>query len=199
MKHLTLLLIISCITLQNIHSQSKDFDFDKKYDELLEQLSKENWKESFSLSQFLLKNIENDTSKIYACGVIRYMNILSASGLMYKQELSKTDALKKVEDHKNKLLVLPGHPVQEKGNLNCIKYIEDKPNTLFVCQTNQDGTNLFSFDYATIKLGITKDQILQHQGINAVIAGILDTISVEGSLLPRFKTHLKDATIEFEK
>jgi hypothetical protein len=124
---------------------------------------------------------------------------MSVAGLLNNQKLTKNDALSKVIDFKGKVVVLATHPVFEKPNLNCIKYHDKTPNTLYVCQTNRNGTQIFSFEYAVIKKGITKDFILQKQGKNGAIAGILDNISVEGNILPRFRIQLVDAKIDFDE
>jgi hypothetical protein len=198
MKQAFILLFAFLSFTIGVYAQEQTDTFDQYYSELLDNLSKEDWEQSYSLSQSLLKSIERDTSRLHMTGVIRYMHLISIAGLMNGQQMTMKEAIQKGERFKNKFVVLPGHTVKEGCPLNCISYADESPNTLFVCQTNQAGTQIFSFEYALIKKGITKEELMQNQDKNGEISGIVETIDVEGNMFPRFRIHLKDAKIEYK-
>jgi hypothetical protein len=167
-------------------SYSQEIDFEKKYNELLENLSSENWSKSEKLSKVLLAYAETIDSMQTEKKVLRYIYIYSTAGLLSERKLSKEEALKKVISLKGKEMRMPSHPFNSKCYVNCTHLVDEEPHTFFSGVNNSKGTQIFSFEYVKIKDRIkeTKDQ-LEGKYIN--LSGELNEITVEGNLYPRFK------------
>ncbi|ESU19855.1 hypothetical protein FEDK69T_31120 [Flavobacterium enshiense DK69] len=171
-------------------------NFENKFSQLLENLGKENWKDSEKLCSDLLEFTEPipelDTEK----KVLRYMFIYSTAGLLNEKKLSKEEALKRTIHLKDKQMIMPAHPFKSNCFVNCTQITDEDKNTFFSGVNNSKGTQIFSFEYVNIKNGIkeTKDQL---EGKFIVLKGTLNEISVDGNILPRFKLKFIEGEYDF--
>ena len=81
---------------------------------------------------------------------------------------------------------MPAHPFNSKCFVNCTHFKDDEENTFFTGVNNAKGTNIMSFEYVKIETGI-KESESELEGKYISLKGVLNEISVEGNMLPRFK------------
>lgn|GEM_PF-1120794 len=159
--------------------------FEDKYNLLMENLSKEDWVKSEILTNELLQIAESIDSMQTEKKVLRYIYIYSTAGLLNEKKLSKIEALKKIEFLKSKEMIMPAHPFNSNCYVNCTHLNEEEPNTFFSGVNNAQGTQIFSFEYVKIENGI-KETKSELEGKYIVLKGILNEMTVEGNILPRF-------------
>lgn len=128
--------------------------------------------------------------------ILRYMYILSESGLMDLGKVDKPEALKKVIGFVGKPILLPGHPVSVKQKFNSITSASNGADTLFVTATNQKGTSIFAFEYIVLKTKWTEADLNANNGKVWRLGGILKSITVEGNIFKRFKLMINEGTAE---
>ncbi|MGZ3823264.1 MAG: hypothetical protein ACXVB6_21905, partial [Mucilaginibacter sp.] len=87
--------------------------------------------------------------------------------------------------------ILPGHRVSLKGGLNTIKMANEKPDTLFVTETNRKGTDIFDFDYIVLDDKWSVEDFKNREGELYSLGGMVKSIAVEGHILPRFKIFIE--------
>lgn len=188
--------IIFFLTIANSFSQqiSKE-NFETNFNNLLENLNKENWKASEKICSDLLFFVEPINEMETEKKVLRYIKIYSVAGLLNDKVITKEEALEKTEYLKSKEMIMPAHPFNSKCYVNCTHLNENEENTFFSGVNNQKGTQIFSFEYVKIKDKIkeTKEEL---EGKLIVLKGKLDEITIEGNMLPRFK--LKFINGEYE-
>lgn len=179
-------LLIICLLFCSVLSYSQKFSFKDEYNSLIDSLSSENWAASEKLCNKLLSYGEPIDSLQYEVMVLRYVYIYSVAGLMNDNKLSQNGALNRVKHLKGKEMIMPTHPFKRNCYVNCTNLLTDKPNTFFTTVNNSDGTKIFSFEYVTVETGVN-ESAAQLEGKLVTLKGILDSISVEGNLYPRFK------------
>jgi len=123
--------------------------------------------------------------------VLRYMYIFSVSGLMNEGLLTKDQALQNIKFLEGKDMILASHPFHLNCTLNCTQISEDRKDTFRTCVTNNDGTQIFSFEYIEIKDGI-KETVDQLEGKIIHIKANLSEVSVEGTILPIFRLNFSN-------
>lgn len=187
MKHLYFLFIF----FVSFGTYSQETDFEKQFTLLLSRLESENWTESEKISKELLEFTSNKIDLKNEEKVLRYMFLISTSGLMNEGKITQDKALKNVLFLKNKEMILASHPFHTQCRLNCTKIAEDKKDTFYNCVTNNTGTQIFSFEYIEIKGGI-KETVTELEGKSVHIKATLKDILVEGNILPRFKLNFID-------
>lgn len=180
----------------SIYCQEQSPTTDKEWNDLIEYLSKEDYKQAVKLVKPMLDKsvkakIENDEPAI-----LRYIYITCVASLMNSREYSKDEALKIVKDYEGEFLIMPGRDIITKNcNFNCIKMDEEKENTIFVTSANNNGTEIFSFERYEIEKGITAEELEKDEGKIATVVGKLESIEVEGFAFPRFRISVKAAMI----
>lgn len=165
---------------------SAQIQFEENYDRLLENLSNENWIKAEKLAKRLLDFAESVDSMQIERKVLRYIYIYATAGLLNEKKLTKHEALEKVLFLKSKEMMMPSHPFNKNCNINCTHISEEDKNTFFTGVNNQAGTQIFCFEYVQIENGISESET-DLEGKNISLQGILNEISVEGNMLPRFK------------
>lgn len=186
MRQKALTLIILFLTI-NCYSQNiTKENFESNFNSLLENLNTENWENAEKVCTNLLKYAEPIKSMETEKEVLRYIKIYSVAGLLNEKKITKTEALGKTEYLNGKKMIMPAHPFNSKCYVNCTHLNEDEENTFFTGVNNQNGTQIFSFEYVKIK-GKIKETKEELEGKLIVLKGILNEISVEGNMLPRFK------------
>ena len=183
----------------SIFSQEQSPTTDKEWNDLIEYLSKENYKEANKLVKPMLDKtvkakIENDEPAI-----LRYMHLMCVAALMNSKEYSKEEALKIVKEYEGEFLIMPGRDILTKNcNFNCIKMDSEKENTIHVSSANKKGTEIYSFERYEIKEGITEEELKKNEGKIATIGGKLESIEVEGFAFQRLRINVKEAMIFIE-
>lgn len=169
---------------------------DQKWDSLIKSLEAEDWVPANQISESLLKGIPTAEQNGNRAAALRYMYILSESGLMDLGKVTKPEALKKVIGFAGKPILLPGHPVSVKQASNSILSASNGPDTLFINATNRRGTSIFAFEYIVLKTKWTEADLNANVGKVWRLGGILKSITVEGNMFKRFKLMIDEATAE---
>jgi len=184
------LLFFTVVKAQSPITESKEFN------DLITSLQNEDWQNANKLSLTCLKKVpENDKDNADAA-LLRYMFIYSEAGLMNDQKVSKSQALKNIINFKGQLIILPGHPVALKYALNTIQLVNNKTDSLFITATNRNGTDIFSFEYVILKDKWPIDDFKNQDGKAYRLAGIIQSLSVEGNMLPRFRIIIDQGTYQ---
>lgn len=178
----------------SIYSQEQSPTTDKEWNDLIEYLTKEDYKKAVKLVKPMLDKAVNVKIENDEPAILRYMHIMCVASLMNSREYSKDEALKIVKDYEGEFLIMPGRDIITKNcNLNCIKMDEEKENTIFVTSANNSGTEIFSFERYEIEKGISAEELEKDEGKIATVRGKLESIEVEGFALPRFRMIVKEA------
>ena len=182
----SLLVCIFCV--HNAYPQSPDSD--KAYEQLLTSLGKEDWAAADKTCLQLLESAANTDAMQRRQKVLRYMHIFATAGLLNEKKLTQQQALKKVAYLKGKEVIMPAHPFRRNCYVNCTQFAEEA-NTFFTGANNTAGTQIFAFEYVTIKSGIkeTKEEL---EGKLIELSGVLSDVVVQGNILPRFKLTVRD-------
>ncbi len=178
---LTFLLFVFCGYSQDITDDS----FKSNYNNLLEELTNENWTKSDEICTKLLSFTEEKDSLETENMVLRYMKIYCVAGLLNEKKITKDEAFKKTEFLKNKEMIMPAHPFNPNGYVNSTHFYSEEKDTFFSGVNNQAGTQIFSFEYVKIKNGI-KETEKELTGKSIALKGKLSEISVAGNMFPRF-------------
>ena len=195
-------LIIILLILGNSFStycQDQSLTTDKEWNDLIEYLSKEDFKEANKLVKPMLDKLANAKVENDEPSILRYIHIVCVSALMNSQEYTKDEALQIAKEYEGEFLIMPGREIiMNNCNFNCIKMDEEKENTIFVTSTNSSGTEIFGFERYKIENGITTEELEKNEGKIATVGGKLENIEVEGFALPRFRITVKEAMIIIE-
>lgn len=124
------------------------------------------------------------------------MFIYSEAGLLNDQKVSKSQALKNIINFKGQLIILPGHPVALRYALNTIQLVNNKTDSLFITATNRKGTDIFCFEYVILKDKWPIDDFKNQDGKAYRLAGIIQSLNVEGNMLPRFRIIIDQGTYQ---
>jgi hypothetical protein len=188
---LAILFTVSCL---GIRAQS--LTDDQKWDSLISSLETEDWVPANQLSLSLLNSIPATEVNGNQAAVLRYMYILSESGLMDLGKVTKEEALKQVIGFVGKPILLPGHPVSVKQAFNSITSASNGADTLFVTAANRKATSIFAFEYIVLKNKWTDTDLSANAGKIWRLGGILKSIKVEGNMFKRFKLLIDEGTAE---
>jgi hypothetical protein len=188
------LLFAALIFLSFSVARAQSADDDQKWSSLISSLEAEDWPTANKLSQSLLNSIPQADINGNQAAALRYMYILSESGLMDLGTVTKPEAFKKVIGFVGKPILLPGHPIAIKQAFNSITKTENGTDTLFVTATNRKATSIFAFEYIVLKNKWTEADLNANNGKVWRLGGILKSISVEGNMFKRFKLMIDEGT-----
>jgi hypothetical protein len=194
-----ILLILIVLFSTNCFSQSvSKIKFEKQYENIINNLENENWKKAFKSTSKLVSKIEKDSIYRYETKVLKYILIYSTAGMLNEKELTKDQALSQVKNLKGATMVMPAHPFNSNCYVNCTQLSDERPNTFFSGVNNGKGTQIFSFEYIKIENGIseTREEL---EGKFIILQGVLNEISVEGNIFPRFKLEFNLGKYEIYK
>jgi hypothetical protein len=185
MKKIVLFALLIFAFLSNAGAQS--FTHTESWKKLISALQNENWQAANTLSLSVLNKIPKSEQDGAGAALVRYMYIFSEAGLMNLNKVTKTEALKKVIKFKGHMVILPSHPVSLKNDFNSIRKSENKTDTLFITSTNKAATSIFSFEYIALTDKWPDDDFKNSVGKMYRLGGMLRSITVEGSMFPRFR------------
>jgi hypothetical protein len=167
-------------------AQAQSKTVPEKYQQLIELLGKEQWGQAEKNCKELLNRTETvDSFEMYTL-TARYIHIFITAAQMNEKKLTQAAALARVKYLKGKEMVMPSHPFGSNCRENCTTINDKDKNSFFTIQNNEKGTQIFSFEYVKIDRGITESKE-ELEGRQILLKGVLDEISVEGKMLPRFK------------
>ena len=164
-----------------------------EWTQLLNALQNENWQEANDLSNQCLKKAMIAEPEDNMPAVLRYMVILSESGLMNDGKISQEKALSDVKGFEGKPIVLPGHPITAKLAFNSVNMVNGKTDSLYVPAGNKNKTEIFAFEYIALSEKWPVEDFKASVGKVCRLSGTLSSITVEGHLLPRFRIIINDA------
>jgi hypothetical protein len=111
-------------------------------------LQKEDFKGAFEKTNQLLSTTQNDASDLR--GMITYMNIFSAAGMVTKDQMTHEEFKKNAEHFVGQRLVMSGHPVIDstaKG-FNSLQFVyKDNEIEGMTITANNAKTNILCFEY----------------------------------------------------
>ncbi len=177
---------------------AQSLNFDLEYDMLLQNLESENWADAYKRSRKLLEFAEKNDKLDQERKVLRYIQIFSSAGLLNEKIISKEEALKRVDRMKGLVMAMPAHLFRKDCHVNCTWFTEQIPNTFFTGVNNAKGTQIFAFEYVTIKDRI-RETSEDLEGKYVILEGVLNEAAVEGNILPRYKLKFIDGTYEVVK
>ncbi|MEO4004723.1 hypothetical protein [Flavobacterium sp. CAU 1735] len=196
MKRYCLLLLLFTYSFSGYSQTITAENFETNFDTLLANLDKENWEVTEKLSSDLLRYADPKPDRNLEAKGLRYMYIYSIAGLLNEKKLSKEKALEKIKPLKGKEMILRVLPFNSNCYINCVHLDKDRKDTFFSGVNNTAGTQIFSFEYVTIKNGISETEA-ELEGKYISLRGKLNEIFVEGITLPRFKLFFTEGTYEF--
>jgi len=185
MKRLMISLCLVFATLANVSAQS--LMESKEWRDLIKNLQDENWKAANTKSLELLNKMPDADPNDPTAALLRTMYIHSEAGLLNANKVTQDEAIKAVKGFTGKLIILPGHPVALKWALNTIQMVSEKTDTLFVAETNREGTDIFAFEDIILDNKWSIEDFKARDGQLYSLGGIIKSIAVEGHILPRFK------------
>lgn len=187
MKYLLSILLIFYSSI----SFGQNNRIDSTYSQLIDSLNAESWSSSEKICKNLLDYTETIDSLAGETMVLRYIYIYTNAGLLNEKKITQTEALNKVKYLKGKEMIMPSHPFNSNCYVNCTQLSSEDKNTFFTAVNNDAGTQIFAFEYVTIKDGIqeTKEAL---EGNFITLKGVLNEVTVEGNMFPRFKLKFKD-------
>jgi hypothetical protein len=190
MKYIiSILLLLVCLASAKAQSITET----KDWADMITSLQNENWQNANKLSIVCLKMVRKGAEEDFEASLLRYIFIYSEAGLMNLNKVSQAEALKAVKDFAGHQIVLPAHPVTLKNAFNSIEMKNDSTtDTLSICATNSAATDIFSFEYITMKEKWPIQDFKNAAGKNYRLSGLLKLISVEGHMFPRFRIIIDD-------
>ncbi|MDJ1471811.1 hypothetical protein QNI19_29785 [Cytophagaceae bacterium DM2B3-1] len=195
MKKLLFLLIWlpQLLIAQEIKSITSD-----EWNQLVDYLDQEQWEEASKTSFGYLNRLSKEEQELDQAAMLRYMYLLSQSGMMNDRKLSKDEAFKNVKEFKGKTLILPGHPLETKQGFNVIHPANNRADTLMITQSNHKATNILCFEYVILENKLSMAEFEMLKGKIGRVKGKLKSIHVHGNFLPRFQLFITKATMEVE-
>jgi len=189
MKKIILFFFFIMAAISNAGAQS--LMESQQWRDLIDDLQNENWQEANTKSLTLLNKMPNPVADDVTAALLRTMYIHSEAGLMNEGKVTQEQAINAVNGFVGKLIILPAHTVGSKGNLNTIKMMNQKTDTLYVAETNRMGTDIFAFVHVILNDKWSVEDFKSRDGQFYSLGGYIKTISVEGHILPRFRIFLE--------
>jgi hypothetical protein len=192
MKNLACLLLLSLLCAW---AKAQSVTDSPEWKKLILSLENENWADANQLSLQCLQEVPASEKEDALGSMLRYMVIYSESGLMNMGTVTQEQAIDKVKQYVGHNLLLPAHPLTLKFAFNSIEMNDDKStDTLVVCASNRQATNIHCFDYVVLKDKWPEDDFKKNVGKMFRLGGKLESIKAEGHMVQRFKLIIDDAT-----
>jgi hypothetical protein len=139
-------------------------------------LQREDFKGAFEKTNQLLSSTQNDSSDIR--GIVTYMNIFSAAGMVSTNQMTHDEYSKNVNRHIGQRLVMPAHPCIDSAALgyNSLKFVMHNGILKGMTITaNQSKTTILFFEYFVYKEPVNPSRYI---GKNVRCGGILESVEV---------------------
>ena len=156
-------------------------------------LQKENFRGSFEKTSQLLNSTQNDSSDLR--GIITYMNIYSAAGMVTLDQMSHADFLKNANQFIGQRLVMSAHPCIDSSSngFNSLQFVSaDGELKGMTITANNKKTNILCFEYFKYAEPINPVELI---GKNIRCGGTLDSVEVNpnNSKIWISKLHINNA------
>lgn len=172
MRKLILILIISFATTISVFGQSISHE---DFQNLISLMQKEDFKTAYQKTSELLTSTPYDDSD--ERGLITYMNISSATGLVALGEITYDKFIDSTKKFIGQHIVMPSHPCisPSDNGFNSIKFVPNDDGELEgrTITTNRKGINILSFEYFRYAKPINVDETV---GKNIRSGGTLESI-----------------------
>ena len=148
----------------------------EEFKALLPLIQKEDYSNAFKKTNQLLSSTTNDSSEMR--GIVTYMNIFSAAGMVVANKMTHADFLKNAKKYIGQQLIMSGHPCLDSmgTSLNTLKFFSRNGQLQGItASTDVKATYIFCYEvfkYATPV--IPKDLI----GQTVRCGGILESVEV---------------------
>jgi len=139
-------------------------------------LQKEDYKSAFEKSTQLLMTKGNDSSDIR--GIVTYMNIFSAAGMVTLDQMTHADFLKNSNKYIGQYIVMSAHPCVDssKQGFNTLKFVtQDGEIQGSTTSSNNAKTNILCFEYFKYAESIAPSEFI---GKNVRCGGTLKSVEV---------------------
>ncbi len=178
-------------------AQEKPSLTDDDWNKLFKNLDNENWDSANKETSLFLKRYTGVNINDRDAEKLRYMFIISESGLLNEQKIDKQAALDSVKEFTGLKIVLPGRPLSMKHGLNSIIPYNNSTDTLFITATNKIETQIFCFEYIVPTKEIPMVEFKRTIGWIGTSEGVLSNIKLEGQPVSRYKLYISDAAMNF--
>jgi hypothetical protein len=154
-------------------------------------LQKEDFKAAFEKTSELLQAAPNDSSNLH--GIILYMNIYSAAGLVTKDQMTAKDFSENANKYIGQRIVMSAHPCIDSSahGYNSLQFGThfDKFQGMTI-SANNTGTNILCFEYFDYKDPISPADYI---GKNVRCGGILTSVETSESKIWISRLHVSYA------
>lgn len=139
-------------------------------------LQKEDFKGAFEKTSQLLSSTQNDSSDLR--GIVTYMNIFSAAGMVTLDQMTHDDFLKCANKYVGQRLVMSAHPCIDSSSkgYNSLQFVTtDGELKGMTITANNKKTNILCFEYFKYADGINPAELI---GKNIRCGGTLASVEV---------------------
>ena len=183
-------LIFSLITATTSFGQVITYD---DFRSVIPFIQKEDFKGAFDETSQLLSSTQNDSSDLR--GIVTYMNIFSAAGMVSVNQMTHADFLKNANKFIGQRLVMSAHPCIDSASraFNALKF-ETKDGKIqgTTTSTNSTNTSILCFEYFKYPDPINPSEFI---GKNVRCGGTLASVEVNpnGSTVWISRLHIENA------
>jgi len=139
-------------------------------------LQKEDFKGAFEKTNQLLNSTQNDSSDLR--GIVTYMNIFSAAGMITLEQMTHEDFLKNANKYIGQTLVMSAHPCIDSSvqGYNSLKFVtQDGQLQGMTITANNTKTSILCFEYFKYSEPINPADLI---GKNVRCGGTLESVEV---------------------
>jgi len=139
-------------------------------------LQKEDFKGAFEKTSQLLSSTQNDSSDLR--GIVTYMNIFSAAGMVSLDQMTHADLLKNANKFVGQRLVMSAHPCIDSSSkgYNSLQFVtKDGQLQGMTITANNKKTNILCFEYFNYADPINPSALI---GKNVRCGGTLSSVEV---------------------
>jgi len=139
-------------------------------------LQKEDFKGAFEKTSQLLSSTKNDSSDLR--GIVTYMNIFSAAGMVSLDQMTHADLLKNANKFVGQRLVMSAHPCIDSSSkgYNSLQFVtKDEQLQGMTITANNQKTNILCFEYFKYADPINPSALI---GKNVRCGGTLSSVEV---------------------
>jgi hypothetical protein len=169
-------LLCSFIIGTTIYGQVVTYD---DFRSVIPYLQKEDFKSAFKKTNQLLNSTQNDSSDLR--GIVTYMNIFSAAGMVSNRQMSYDDFSKNANKYIGQYVVMSGHPCIDsaKNGFNSLQFVtKDGVLQGMTISANGKGTSILCFEYFTFANPVNPDDYI---GKSVRCGGILTSVEVNSN------------------
>lgn len=166
-------LILSFAFITIVHAQVISYE---DFKAVIPYIEKEDFKTAFTKTNELLNSTQNDSSNLR--GIITYMNIYSAAGLVSIGEMTHDKFLKAANKYIGQWIVMSAHPCidsTKQGFNSLIFTIKDGETIGAVTSSDKTKTHILCFEYFKYAEPINIPDLV---GKNVRCGGVLESVEI---------------------